>query len=70
MEDTKTAELRDYTVLLLRRRTKGTLHCIRSNDEEKRQKFDFFDMDFKHLPFRNGHPNAAEMRKSLCALKR
>lgn len=21
-------------------------------------KFDFFDMDFKHLPFKNGHPNA------------
>ena len=25
-------------------------------DEET--KFDFFDMDFKHLPFTNGHPNA------------
>ena len=24
-------------------------------------KFDFFDMDFNHLPIRNGHPNAATL---------
>ena len=29
----------------------------RMNDEEE-TKFDFFDENFKHLPFTNGHPNA------------
>lgn len=26
----------------------------------KKTKFDFFDMDFNHLPFNNGHPNSKE----------
>lgn len=27
-------------------------------NKEEETKFDFFDMEFNHLPFRNGHPNA------------
>lgn len=34
---------------------------LRSTNEET--KFDFFDMDFNHLPFTNGHPNAKEFGK-------
>ena len=31
----------------------------RGNDTEE-TKFDFYDMDFNHLPFTNGHPNATK----------
>ena len=29
-----------------------------ATDRSTDVKFDFFDMEFRHLPFRNGHPNA------------
>ena len=28
--------------------------------KEEETKFDFFDMEFNHLPFTNGHPNATK----------
>lgn len=34
----------------------------RTNPNEE-TKFDFFDMDFNHLPFTNGHPNSKEWDK-------
>lgn len=38
----------------------------RDNPDEE-TKFDFFDMDFNHLPVRNGHPNSRELpQKPSC----
>ena len=47
-------------------------------DEGEETKFDFFDTEFNHLPFTNGHPNAAkpiqrpkrfdEMKELACKL--
>ena len=28
-------------------------------NKDEQAKFDFYDMDFNHLPFTNGHPNAS-----------
>ncbi len=58
MEDDKTGELRDYKFFCF----DGDVKCVfiatdRQSDKEE-TKFDFFDMEFNHLPFTNGHPNA------------
>ena len=38
----------------------------RTNEKEE-TKFDFFDENFKHLPFVNGHPNSEyEIKKPAC----
>jgi hypothetical protein len=34
--------------------------CDRGNKEKGDTKFDFFDMDFNHLPLIQGHPNSAK----------
>lgn len=67
MEDTKTAELRDYKFFCFDGEPKALFIASDRMTKGEETKFDFFDMDFKHLPFRNGHPNAAEMpEKPMC----
>ena len=57
MEDRQTKELRDYKFFAFNGEVKALFIATeRGNKEET--KFDFFDDDFKHLPFTNGHPNA------------
>lgn len=56
IEDEVTSELRDYKFFAF----DGDVKCLfiasdRQNPNEE-TKFDFFDMDFKHLDFENGHP--------------
>lgn len=57
-EDNKTKELRDYKFFCFDGEPK--LLFIASDRQMKGEetKFDFFDMEFHHLPFTNGHPNA------------
>lgn len=57
MEDEKTHELRDYKFFCFDGEVKALFIASErySNEETK---FDFFDADFNHLPFTNGHPNA------------
>lgn len=57
MEDKETGELRDYKFFCF----DGTVKWLfiatdRQNHEEPY--FDFFDMNFIHLPMKSGHPNA------------
>lgn len=60
MEDTKTAELRDYKFFCFDGKVKWLFIATdRQNREEPY--FDFFDMDFNHLPLQHGHPNAPVM---------
>lgn len=57
MEDSSTQELRDYKFFTFDGVPKALFIATERNGEEE-TKFDFFDIDFKHLPFTNGHPNA------------
>ena len=58
MEDEKTAELRDYKFFSFDGETKAMFIASDRASETEETKFDFFDMDYNHLPFTNGHPNA------------
>lgn len=67
MEDTKTAELRDYKFFCFNGEPKALFIASDRMSRDEETKFDFFDMDFNHLPFRNGHPNATVLPdKPLC----
>lgn len=58
MEDNETKELRDYKFFCFDGQVK--LMYVATNRQSKASEtcFDFFDMDYKHLDVRNGHPNA------------
>lgn len=58
MEDTKTEELRDYKFFCFDGVAKALFIATDRQKEGEEVKFDFFDMDFKHLDFKQGHPNA------------
>lgn len=60
MEDETTQELRDYKFFAF----DGTVKALFIASERyaaEETKFDFFDENFNHLPFTNGHPNAKIM---------
>jgi len=58
MEDKSDHELRDYKFFAFDGVAKALFIATDRGDESIDTKFDFFDMDFKHLEFTNGHPNA------------
>ena len=57
MVDGKTEELRDYKFFCFNGEAK-MLFIATGRQSGEEVKFDFFDMDFNHLPIKNGHPNA------------
>ena len=57
MEDS-TGELRDYKFFCFDGVPKALFIATDRLNKNEDTKFDFFDMDFEHLPFRGGHPNA------------
>lgn len=57
-EDAKTQELRDYKFFCFDGEPKALFIASDRQIKGEETKFDFFDMDYKHLPFTNGHPNA------------
>ena len=59
MEDHNTKELRDYKFFAFNGVARAMFIATERGNEAEETKFDFFDMEFKHLPFTNGHPNAA-----------
>lgn len=59
MEDTKTQELRDYKFFCFDGQVKALFIASERQKPGEDVKFDFFDADFNHLPFRQGHENAA-----------
>ena len=61
MEDEETAELRDYKFFSFDGDTKAMFIATERANENEETKFDFFDMDYNHLDFRNGHPNATTL---------
>jgi len=58
MEDKKTSELRDYKFFCFGGEAKLIFIATDRQTEGEETKFDFFDMEYNHLPFTNGHPNA------------
>ena len=58
MEDSCTNELRDYKFFTFNGVVKALFIASDRQDTSTETKFDFFDEDFNHLPFTNGHPNA------------
>lgn len=58
MEDAETAELRDYKFFAFDGSVKAMFIATERGNAETETKFDFFDREFQHLPFTNGHPNA------------
>ncbi len=58
MEDEKTEELRDYKFFCFNGVAKALFVATDRQVKETETKFDFFDMEYKHLPITNGHPNA------------
>lgn len=58
MEDLKTHELRDYKFFCFNGIPKALFIAKGRLQGEENITFDFFDMDFNHLPFTNGHPNS------------
>ena len=60
MEDKQTGELRDYKFFCFGGEVKA-LFIATERMKGEETKFDFFDEQFNHLPFTNGHPNAEMM---------
>lgn len=58
MEDTQTCELRDYKFFCFDGVAKALFIASERQKDGEETKFDFFDMDFRHIPVKNGHPNA------------
>ncbi|MDO4847457.1 MAG: ATP-grasp fold amidoligase family protein [Clostridiaceae bacterium] len=59
MEDSKTAELRDYKFFCFDGEVKAMFIATERQKQGEDVKFDFFDADFNHLPFRQGHDHAS-----------
>lgn len=58
MEDSVTRELRDYKFFCFNGEMKAMFIASERYNETTETRFDFFDRQFCHLPFTNGHPNA------------
>lgn len=58
MEDAETKELRDYKFFCFNGEPKILFVASGRLQGEKCVTFDFFDMDYNHLPVTNGHPNS------------
>ena len=58
MVDESGYELKDYKWFCFNGEPKALFIATDRSNPKEDTKFDFFDMDFNHLPFTNGHPNA------------
>ena len=66
-EDSKTGELRDYKFFCFDGVPRALFIASDRQIKGEETKFDFFDINFNHLPFTNGHPNAKVMpEKPVC----
>ena len=61
MHDSKLDDLPDYKFFCFDGEVKALFVATERNMKGVEVKFDFFDHDFNHLPFTQGHPNSAEV---------
>ena len=59
LEDSETEELRDYKFFCFNGVVKALFIATERNKEGVDVKFDFYDAEFNHLPFKQGHENAS-----------
>lgn len=69
MEDLETKELSDYKFFCFNGEPKF-LFVASERQSDLETKFDFYDTDFTHLPFRNGHPNADVPPQKPCTFEK
>lgn len=60
MVDESGTELKDYKFFCFDGEPKAMFIATDRSNPNEETKFDFFDMNFNHLPFTNGHPNATK----------
>lgn len=66
IEDESGYELKDYKWFCFDGEPKALFIASDRQVKGEETKFDFFDTDFRHLPFTNGHPNATkEIKKPV-----
>ncbi len=58
MEDESGYELKDYKIFCFDGEPKCLFVATDRGKKDEDTKFDFYDIEFNHLPFLNGHPNA------------
>lgn len=58
MEDESGFELKDYKIFCFNGKPSILFVASDRQKEGEETKFDFFDVEWNHLPFTNGHPNA------------
>lgn len=63
MEDIETKELLDYKFFCFNGIPKMLFIASDRQNPLEETKFDFYDIDFNHLPFTNGHPNSKKLIK-------
>lgn len=67
MEDPAYGELRDYKFFAFNGSVKALFIATDRQTKGEETKFDFFDREYNHLPFTNGHPNAKNLpQKPKC----
>lgn len=66
MEDSKTKELRDYKFFCFNGEVNAMFIATERQKEGEDVKFDFFDSEFNHLPFKQGHENASVLPEKPC----
>lgn len=59
MVDESGYELKDYKFFCFDGEPKALFIATDRGRKDEETKFDFFDMDFNHLPIMNGHPNSS-----------
>lgn len=69
MEDKNSGALNDYKIFCFNGIAKFMFVATERQNEDTETKFDFYDMDFNHLPFTNGHPNSEIEIKCPSTLK-
>lgn len=58
IEDDASHDLKDFKFFAFNGNVRALFVAADRQSEIEETKFDFYDMDFKHLDIRNGHPNA------------
>lgn len=66
MVDESGTELKDYKFFCFNGEVKCLFVATDRSSKGEETKFDFFDLDWNHLPFTNGHPNSTkEIKKPI-----
>lgn len=70
MVDESGYELKDYKFFCFNGEPKALFIASDRGNPNEETKFDFFDMEFNHLPFTNGHPNATHEVQKPCGFEK